>query len=151
MTKASRMFRKQNHNLAILTPLDVEKWSDFSSRMFSAPTTPLSCQNDHRVTRSILSRMPGIDVKGTIASFEKLGGYCDCEVIMNAMRHLEREYNGTRFDVYFTKVLGEKFDPHSPKWKALVGPMECLCNDCHEKLEAEKRTAKKLTDGPSNT
>jgi len=130
------MFRKQNRNLAILTPLDVEKWADFSSRMFSAPTTPNDCKGDHRVTRSILSVISGIDVNGTIASFKKLGGHCDCEVLTNAMRHLDREYTSICDLCYFKKVVGEELDPDSPKLKELLGSLNIICSDSHEKLHA---------------
>ena len=146
MTKASRMFRKQNRNLAILTPLDVEKWADFSFMMFHAPTNPSACQGDHRVTRAILSEIPGINVNGTIDSFKKLGGYCDCEVLSNAMRHLEREYNGTCHDCYFKNGCGEEPDPDCPKCKGLHGPCTYAGYDYHNnKHKLESRTAKKLT------
>ena len=144
MAKANRTTKKQNRNLAILTPQDVEKWAVFSSKMQCAATRPSACKRDHRVTRVILSQIPGIDVKGTIASFKKLGGYCDCEVVMNAMRLLESDYFGVNDVEYFEKVVGEEFDPDSPTWKEIFAPLTCVCDDCHAKLEAEERAAKKF-------
>ena len=133
MTKASRMFKKQNRNLAILTPLDVEKWADFSSKMFSAPTYPSVCQRDHRVTRSILSEIPGINVELTIALFMGFGGNCDCGVVVNAMRLLEEEYYGTCYGCYLNKINGEEVDTNCPKCNGLDG---------HAKRKAEQLSFK---------
>ena len=122
MAKANRMTKKQNRNLAILTPLDVEKWAEFSYKMFCAPTYPTVCQSDYRVTRSILSEIPGINVDLTIALFMGLGANCDCDVVVNAMRNLEMEYNGTCFGCYFKMADGEELDPDCPKCNGLDDP-----------------------------
>ena len=146
MGKTSRMFKRQNRRQAILTPLDVEKWANFSSKMFCPRTYPSACKRDHRVTRAILSEIPGINVNGTIALFKKYRGYCDCEVVMNAMRHLEREYNSICDTCYLEKMVGEEFDPDSPKWKELLGQCNWVYSKCHEKLEAEEEKAKQASD-----
>jgi len=71
--------------------------------MLCAPTYPSVCQRDYRVTRSILSEIPGINVDLTIALFMGSGGNCDCGVVVNAMRLLEGEYYGTCNGCYFKR------------------------------------------------
>jgi len=142
MANANRTTKKRNRNLVILTPKDVEKWAAFSFKMFHSPTTPSACQNDYRVTRSILSKIPGINVDETIVSFAKLGGHCDCEVVMNAMRHLERKYNGTCRDCYFLHGCGEEVDPDCPECKGLHGPCTYPVFDYHNEHKMKRRSAK---------
>ena len=40
---------------------------------------------DKSYATKILSTMEGIDVDGTMACFETLGGYCDCEILFNVV------------------------------------------------------------------
>jgi hypothetical protein len=115
MAKTIRILKKQTRKLVVLTPLYVDKWAEFSSKMLCAPTYPGVCKNDHRVTQLILSEIPGIDVEKTIFSFMMNGARCDCGVVMNAMRHLENEYYGTCTDCYFKNLNGEELDPDCPK------------------------------------
>jgi hypothetical protein len=42
-----------------------------------------NCKHDLSNTRKILKSLPKIDVEGTIQQYQELGGYCDCEVLMN--------------------------------------------------------------------
>ena len=49
------------------------------------------CQTDLRCTTKILKSLPGIDVEETLALYMKLGGHCDCEVLMN----VEPNWNGS--------------------------------------------------------
>lgn len=41
------------------------------------------CQHNLRCTTKILKSLPGIDVEETLDLYMELGGFCDCEVLMN--------------------------------------------------------------------
>lgn len=66
---------------AILTP-EHKMWKKFVNAMMKRKG---ECDNTTRGTRAILQNMQGIDVEGTLRFFENLGGYCDCEVLLNAV------------------------------------------------------------------
>ncbi|MGO8763247.1 MAG: DUF2695 domain-containing protein [Desulfobaccales bacterium] len=59
-----------------------ERWDEFVNEMLKRL---VFCDLTHRTTRALLQEMQGIDVDGTLEVFESLGGYCDCEVILNVM------------------------------------------------------------------
>jgi hypothetical protein len=59
-----------------------ESWEWFvvqlTERLEKAP-----CRCDNRQARSILINMQGIDVDRTLEDLAFLGGFCDCEILMN--------------------------------------------------------------------
>jgi hypothetical protein len=72
---------KGNMPLQILTP-NHENWGDF---VFLKMNSKNSCDNTLKGTAAILWDMQGIDVEGTLEYFKSLGGYCDCEVLLNVV------------------------------------------------------------------
>jgi hypothetical protein len=43
------------------------------------------CQHDYRHARAVLaSQWPQIDVEWTLSKFQDWGGFCDCEILLNA-------------------------------------------------------------------
>jgi len=75
MSKVLYMFKK------IMNP-NHERWDEFVTEMLKRFEF---CDHTHRTTQAILQEMQGIDVDGTLKVFEIMGGYCDCEVILNVM------------------------------------------------------------------
>ena len=71
-----------------LTP-ESPLWWGFRTRLSRALLgnegrgTSSNCKHDLSQTVKILKSLPGIDVDETIQLFMELGGFCDCEVLMN--------------------------------------------------------------------
>ena len=42
-----------------------------------------NCRHDLSNTKRILKSLPNIDVEETLQLYQELGGFCDCEVLMN--------------------------------------------------------------------
>jgi len=53
-------------------------------------TLRFRCHHDLRNTEKILKSLPNIDVEKTLEFYRDLGGYCDCEILMN----VELTWNG---------------------------------------------------------
>jgi hypothetical protein len=54
------------------------------------------CAHDHAATRRILAEMglPEREIDAACAEFEALGGFCDCEIVLNVIgRELAMEEN----------------------------------------------------------
>jgi hypothetical protein len=66
---------------AVLTPAD-PRWNTFTEALNEAGMKH-GCRHDHRLAKSIMASMGNIDVPATIEFFERLGGYCDCEILLN--------------------------------------------------------------------
>jgi hypothetical protein len=72
----------------ILTPLH-NYWNAFSYRLNQLLYThtegkpQFNCKHDLSNTKKILKTLPNIDVEGTLLLYQDLGGFCDCEVLMN--------------------------------------------------------------------
>ena len=45
------------------------------------------CKGDLSQTIKILRSMHNIDIEETLILFQEMGGYCDCEVLMNVARN----------------------------------------------------------------
>jgi hypothetical protein len=60
-------------------------WWGFRTRLSQAllEHDGSQCKHDLTHTVKILKSLPGIDVDETIQLFMELGGFCDCEVLMN--------------------------------------------------------------------
>ncbi len=41
------------------------------------------CQHDLRNTEKILKSLPNIDVEESLNFYRDLGGFCDCEILLN--------------------------------------------------------------------
>ena len=57
-----------------------------SHRYWRALCTRLShtqCQHDLRNTEKILKSLPNIDVQESLNLYLELGGFCDCEILLN--------------------------------------------------------------------
>jgi hypothetical protein len=106
------MVRKlKSQGIKLEPKTDVERWDKFVLKL-SQSTNPGICQHNYRVTRILLQELPGIDVKKSIRSFERLGGHCDCEVVTNALRRLERKHSGKCFNCFFSMISREEADPN---------------------------------------
>ena len=72
----------------VLTP-ESPLWWGFRTRLSQAllehegRQINSNCNHDLAHTAKILKSLPGIDVDETIQLFMELGGFCDCEVLMN--------------------------------------------------------------------
>lgn len=72
----------------ILTPRH-KYWKAFSYRLDQMVNTHVggkpqfNCKHDLRNTKKILKSLPKIDIEETLQLYQDLGGYCDCEVLMN--------------------------------------------------------------------
>ena len=87
------------YSKVILGPPNVDEyddlWVEFVERFAEAFWVEnQSCHNDHSTTRAVLEAMNEnwppwksmqVDIEGTIAHMESLGGYCDCEVLLNIL------------------------------------------------------------------
>ena len=78
--------------------LDHPEWDIFADCMMDlescerikvASKRELFCDDTHRLTRMVLRSFPNVDVEGSIELFKKHGGFCDCEVAMNAICSME--------------------------------------------------------------
>jgi len=49
-----------------------------------------NCKHDLSNTKKILKSLPNLDVEETLLLYQELGGFCDCEVLMN----VEYYWNG---------------------------------------------------------
>ncbi len=58
------------------------------------------CDHTYRTTRAILQKMQGINVNNTLAVFAMLGGYCDCEVLLNVVGR----YSPEMFDARIRRI-----------------------------------------------
>lgn len=60
------------------------QWPEFYVRLVRAEKE-ISCLGgkDQTKAESILAAMDGFDVPASLACFERHGGYCDCEILMN--------------------------------------------------------------------
>jgi hypothetical protein len=45
------------------------------------------CQGDLTQTIKILKSLHNIDIEETLILFQEMGGYCDCEVLMNVAKN----------------------------------------------------------------
>jgi len=45
------------------------------------------CQGNLTQTTKILQSMHNIDIEETLILFQELGGYCDCEILMNVAKN----------------------------------------------------------------
>ncbi len=72
----------------VLTPESL-MWCGFRPRLSQAllehegRQINSNCNQDLDHTIKILKSLPGIDVDETIQLFMELGGFCDCEILMN--------------------------------------------------------------------
>ena len=41
------------------------------------------CKHDFRNTEKILKSLPNIDVEESLNLYRELGGFCDCEILLN--------------------------------------------------------------------
>jgi hypothetical protein len=64
-----------------------KRWREFTRAMLNDEGTRLRrpCLHDHRQSKRALRAM-GFDVPTSLARFVELGGYCDCEVMLNTAR-----------------------------------------------------------------
>ena len=61
----------------VLTPSH-KYWRALCTRLSHAP-----CQHDLRNTIKILKSLPNIDVQESLNLYVELGGFCDCEILLN--------------------------------------------------------------------
>jgi Protein of unknown function (DUF2695) len=77
----------------IMTP-EHHRWHEFTERLGGPEACDFrdddtwTCHHDYRFCREILRSMLGIDVEGSITSFEENGGHCDCTVLLNIDREV---------------------------------------------------------------
>jgi len=78
-----RKIRKRQMALP-LTP-ESPRWGEFVHTLVATLGTPPSgCKGDYRHAREILTEMGGIDIEASLRCFKSDGGYCDCEILLNA-------------------------------------------------------------------
>lgn len=82
----------ENNTKEVLTPLH-RYWPALRQRLNDALITYVNdkphskCQGDLAQTIKILKSLPGIDIEETLILFQEMGGYCDCEVLINVARN----------------------------------------------------------------
>lgn len=67
----------------ILTP-DSPRWDEFCDGLLRMIGDPPGCAHDHRSAKTVMRKMGNVDIEGTLAYCEAHGGYCDCEILLNA-------------------------------------------------------------------
>lgn len=60
---------------------DSAAWRSFAEELWRH----VPCQGDCRVA-ALLLQLGGYDVERSLALYESLGGYCDCEILLNVDR-----------------------------------------------------------------
>ena len=75
---------------SVLTPAD-HRWVAFATAL-DAAATKHGCRHDHQLAEQIMRDMGGIDIPGSIAFFERQGGYCDCEILFNVDPSVRGDY-----------------------------------------------------------
>ena len=80
------------NSINIMTP-EHELWNEFVERLTGPEGIDLTenkrigtiwlCDNTTDNAVRILESMPNIDIEKTLLYFEKHGGHCDCEILMN--------------------------------------------------------------------
>jgi hypothetical protein len=73
-----------------------ESWEWFVAQL-AERVEKAGCRCDNRQARSILINMQGIDVDRTLEDLAFLGGFCDCEILMN----VDMKYAGYSGDMFF--------------------------------------------------
>ena len=76
--------QKKNMAKATLHP-DHDRWAEFVNEMLWSCDYTNCDHNTNRITRDVLRKMKGIKVAKTLMFFRSLGGYCDCEVMLNVI------------------------------------------------------------------
>jgi hypothetical protein len=77
----------------VLTPSSHKFWPALRQRLNDVLITYVNgkphskCQGDLTQTVKILRSLHNIDVEETLILYQELGGYCDCEVLMNVARN----------------------------------------------------------------
>lgn len=61
----------------VLTPSH-KYWRALGTRL-----SHTQCQHDLRNTEKILKSLPNIDVQESLNLYLELGGFCDCEILLN--------------------------------------------------------------------
>jgi hypothetical protein len=61
-----------------------ESWGEFAYAMLGIMKSN-NCNHTYKATRAVLQKIRGIDVNETLDFFERMGGSCDCEVILNVI------------------------------------------------------------------
>jgi Protein of unknown function (DUF2695) len=76
---------KQPDLMIMLTP-DSPRWTEFAKALAHALVEkgPGSCDHTCCEAEWIMTRMGGVDIPASLEHLESLGGYCDCEIAMNA-------------------------------------------------------------------
>jgi hypothetical protein len=76
--------------MEVLTPKS-PRWSVFAdtlSQTLIISATTWRCDGDqgpnvHRYAKQIMGEMGNIDIPASVAGLKHLGGYCDCEILLN--------------------------------------------------------------------
>lgn len=68
------IFKKDNPNFPEFIQVLESKLGDLED---------VNCNGDFTHSVDILSRYNGFSIEGTIAYWQKLGAYCDCQIISN--------------------------------------------------------------------
>ena len=90
----------------IMDPIH-EKWYEFVAGMMMEFG---GCDSTHKNTRAVLQEIPGIDVDGTLEFFERQGGICDCEVLLNMVGgNLPRDHQRILIDGWIKEVQGDEW------------------------------------------
>jgi hypothetical protein len=71
-----------SNTLEILTP-DSPRWKTFVEQLDAAIAADGCDAKTHRHAITVMRKMGGTDINGTLAYCEDHGGYCDCEILMN--------------------------------------------------------------------
>jgi Protein of unknown function (DUF2695) len=61
------------------------RWEEFAERLRSTTRTLRDCNHTTRNAEAVLAAIGGLDIEASLAGFREHGGYCDCEIIMNAI------------------------------------------------------------------
>ena len=82
-----------------------EKWYEFVAAMMMEFG---GCESTHKTTRAVLQETQGIDVDETLEFFERQGGICDCEVLLNMAGNLPRDHQRILVEGWIKKVQGDE-------------------------------------------
>jgi Protein of unknown function (DUF2695) len=83
------MCRNEGGNQAMTTTMKID-WLEFFDRLENHVGPGCTGKTDRPISRKILASMgASVDqIEECLALFEEHGGYCDCEVVMNAQERI---------------------------------------------------------------
>ena len=71
--------------LEIITLENPERFAEFVYKLNQKMPGTIGCQHNFDLSIGVLTEMGAVDVFATLEYLRNRGGYCDCEVMLNAV------------------------------------------------------------------